>query len=149
MSAHTYEESKEIALKTIKILGVVTIIEVLIALTGKGYLIPGWEPYESTVGGFPIGRAIMYLAMISLSIYKAVLVIFEFMHMKYEVKGLVRSVLFPTALLIWAIIAFFMEGDYWKRSRSEIQEKNIEQVDTKMKPIGDVKPAGQMEEAHH
>ncbi|MCB0668170.1 MAG: cytochrome C oxidase subunit IV family protein [Saprospiraceae bacterium] len=149
MSAHTYEESKTIALKTIKILGVVTIIEVLIALTGKGYLIPGWEPYESTVGGFPLGRAIMYLLMISLSIYKAVLVIFEFMHMKYEVKGLVRSVLLPTALLIWAIIAFFMEGNYWKNSRSAIQDKNIEQVDTKLKPVGEVKPADNMDESHH
>lgn len=149
MSAHTYEESKGIALKTIKILGVVTIIEVVIALAGKGYLIPGWEPYESRVGGIPLGRAIMYLAMISLSIYKAMLVIFEFMHMKYEVKGLVRSVLLPTALLIWAIIAFFMEGNYWKNSRAGIQEKNIEQVDTKMQPVGEVKPADHMGDSHH
>jgi len=149
MSAHTYEESKGIALKTIKILGVVTVLEVIIALTGKGYLIPGWVPYESSLGGIPVGRTIMYLAMASLSIYKAILVIFEFMHMKYEVKGLMRSVLLPTALLIWAIIAFFMEGNYWKHSRASIQDKNMEQVDTKLMPLGDVKPADQMGENHH
>ncbi|NND07070.1 MAG: cytochrome C oxidase subunit IV family protein [Saprospiraceae bacterium] len=146
MSAHTYEESKGIARRTIIILGIVTIVEVLIALVGKGYLIPGVVPYDWLIGSFPIGRAIMYIAMIALSLYKAVLVIFEFMHMKYEVKGLMRSVLLPTALLIWAIIAFFMEGDYWKESREMIQDKNMEQVDSKFAPVGEVmKP----EETHH
>jgi cytochrome c oxidase subunit IV len=148
MSAHTYEESKGIARKTIIILGIVTIIEVLIALAGKGYLIPGWVPYESTVGGFPLGRAIMYLAMISMSLYKAILVVFEFMHMKYEVKGLMRSVLLPTALLIWAIIAFFMEGNYWKNSRADINKRDTEQVDTKLRPVGDVKPAAPISDHH-
>lgn len=136
MSDHTYEESKGIARKTIIILGIVTIIEVLIALVGKGYLIPGVEFYESYIGNFPIGRALMYLAMISLSIYKAILVIFEFMHMKYEVKGLMRSVLVPTALLIWAIIAFFMEGDYWRNSRNFISDKDNQQVETSIRPVG-------------
>ncbi|MBK8501781.1 MAG: cytochrome C oxidase subunit IV family protein [Saprospiraceae bacterium] len=148
MSAHTYEESKGIALKTIKILGIVTVVEVLIALGGKGYLIPGWEPYESRIGGLPIGAAIMYFAMICLSIYKAILVIFEFMHMKYEVKGLMRSVLLPTALLIWAIIAFFMEGNYWKTSRADVNKRDMEQVDTKLKPLGDVKPAAPVGDHH-
>ena len=149
MSAHTYEESKGIARKTIIILGIVTVVEVVIALAGKGYLIPGWVPYESSVGGFPLGRAIMYLAMISMSLYKAILVIFEFMHMKYEVKGLMRSVLLPTALLIWAIIAFFMEGNYWKNTRAAINDKNMEQVDTKLKPVGDVKPVDAIGGDHH
>ena len=149
MSAHTYEESKGIARRTIIILGVVTIIEVLIALVGKGYLIPGLVPYDWQMGSFPIGRAVMYIAMIGLSLYKAVLVIFEFMHMKYEVKGLMRSVLLPTALLIWAIIAFFMEGDYWKESREMIQDKNMEQVDSKYAPVGEMtKPDDQHGSGH-
>ncbi len=138
MSAHTYEESKGIAWRVIVILGIITIIEVAIALAGKGYLISGWVPYESTIGGFPIGRAIMYLLMISMSVYKAYLVIFEFMHMKYEVKGLMRSVLLPTTLLIWAIIAFFMEGTYWRTSRADIEDRNIEQAEDALRPLGEV-----------
>ena len=39
--SHTYEASKKIALKTIIILAVITVIEVMIALTGKGYIIEG------------------------------------------------------------------------------------------------------------
>jgi cytochrome c oxidase subunit IV len=149
MSAHTYEESIGIAKKTIKILAIVTVIEVLIALVGKGYLIPGFVPYEFNIGSFPLGRAIMYLAMIGFSIYKAILVVFEFMHMKYEVKGLMRSVLLPTALLIWAIIAFFMEGNYWRNSRADIEMANKEQVETKLKPIGETKALDMEHDAHH
>ena len=150
MAAHTYEESKSIAWKTIVILGIVTIIEVVIALMGKGYLIPGFVPYEMVVGGFPIGRAIMYILMIVLSLYKAYLVVFEFMHMKYEVKGLVRSVLLPTVLLVWAIIAFFMEGKYWRTARADIKKQDTEQVETKLIPRGPAKApdAGDSHDGH-
>ena len=41
--AHDYKGAKKIALKTIIILGVVTVIEVMIALTGKGYIIEGYH----------------------------------------------------------------------------------------------------------
>ena len=148
MSAHTYEESKGIAWRTIVILAIITVVEVAIALAGKGYLISGWVPYEASVGGFPIGRAIMYLLMISMSLYKAYLVVFEFMHMKYEVKDLMRSVLLPTVLLVWAIIAFFMEGSYWRTSRAHIDDSNIEQVEEAMRPLGDVIKVEETETAH-
>lgn len=105
----SYEESKSKALTIIIILGVITIGEVLFALLGKGYLIDG----------FHLPLWFMGFVMIALSVAKAYLIIYEFMHMKYEVPGLVRSVLLPTALLIWATIAFFQEGNTWKRYRAE------------------------------
>ena len=39
----TYEQSKSVALKLIIILAVITIIEVAIALVGKGYIIEGFH----------------------------------------------------------------------------------------------------------
>ena len=39
--SHDYSVAKKIALKTILILAVVTVIEVMVALTGKGYIIHG------------------------------------------------------------------------------------------------------------
>ena len=105
---HTYEESKKVANRIISILAVVTVFEVLFALMGKGYIIPGLH--------FPY--AIMFVGMIAMSIYKAYLIIYEFMHMKYEVPTMVKTVLLPTLLLVWAIIAFGMEGKYWKERRS-------------------------------
>ena len=109
----TYGESKKIATKTILILAVITIAEVLVALYGKGHILGGyiWAP-------------LLALIMIIMSAVKAYLIIYEFMHMKYEIPGLVKSVLLPTLLLVWGAIAFTWEGAYWHDSRKNLKEKN-------------------------
>ena len=66
----------------------------------------------------------MNTVMIGMSLYKAYLIVFEFMHMKYEAKGLMLSVMLPVCLLIWAIIAFLYEGDAWKGNRQTVQERS-------------------------
>jgi len=111
MSHLTYDQSRTIATKTILILGAITIFEVLMALLGKGYLIEGVHLPHILVGGL----------MIILSIVKAYLIVYEFMHMKYEVPGLVKTVLLPTMLLVWAVIAFLAEGNYWNNSRARVK----------------------------
>jgi cytochrome c oxidase subunit IV len=112
--AHDYQAAKKIALKTIIILAVVTVVEVLVALTGKGYIIDGYHA----------PKMVMNTMMIGMSLYKAYLIVFEFMHMKYEARGLMMSVLLPVGLLIWAIIAFLYEGDAWKGNRKHVSDKN-------------------------
>lgn len=116
--AHDYTGVKKIALKTIIILAVVTVIEVLIALTGKGYIIDGYHA----------PKLVMNSLMIGMSLYKAYLIVFEFMHMKYEARGLMLSVLLPVCLLFWAIIAFLYEGNGWKHNRSTVQERSKVEV---------------------
>ena len=106
--ALSYEEGKRIFLKTILILGAITILEVAFALLGKGYLIDGVE-----FPGWIIG-----IVMITMSVVKAYLIIYEFMHMKYEVKGLSRSVVLPALLLVWGVIAFLWDGTHWKDRRA-------------------------------
>ena len=131
--AHDYESSKRTAFKIISILAFITIAEVLFALWGKGHLIEGFEipifsipiPFTSIVLPFNI----IALVMILMSIIKAYLIIYEFMHMKYEIPGLVKSVLLPMFLLVWAIIAFLYEGTAWKGNRTTIQERNQLKVD--------------------
>ncbi|MBK7007990.1 MAG: cytochrome C oxidase subunit IV family protein [Saprospiraceae bacterium] len=107
---HSYTESKQIATKTILVLGVITIAEVIFALTGKGYIINGFHMPHWLIGG----------VMIIMSVVKAYLIIYEFMHMKYEVPALVKTVLIPTLLLVWAIIAFTFEGSSWQHSRTKV-----------------------------
>ncbi len=114
MGHHSYEDSVKLVTKTILLLGAITLFEVIFALYGKGYIIEGQELPLVVVGG----------VMIALSLVKAYYVVYEFMHMKYEVPGLVKSVLLPTLLLVWAIVAFFWEGMDWKKRRSLIQDKN-------------------------
>lgn len=110
----SYEESKKLVFKGMILLGVVTVVEVLIALLGNGHLIDG----------FTLPKWLMYPVMIGLSLYKAYFIVYEFMHMKYEVRGLALSVLLPTLLLVWGVIAFFQEGSSWGARRSQILEKD-------------------------
>lgn len=128
----TYEESKKVVVKGLILLGVVTIVEVAIALFANGHITPsfdigdGWMRYP-------------YMAiMIGLSIYKAYFIIYEFMHMRYEAKGLVASVLMPTGLLVWAIVAFFNEGASYGERRNVIKERNKTEAaeSPKIKKIG-------------
>lgn len=114
----TYDDSKKLATKTIIILGIITIGEVLFALLGKGYLKEGIEFNPVILGG----------VMIILSVVKAYLIIFEFMHMKYEAPGLAKSVLLPTLLLVWGVIAFTWEGSDWFKRRDLIKNKNERSV---------------------
>ena len=113
----SYEESKKLVVKGLILLGIITIIEVLIALMGNGH-----------IGGFHWPKWLMYPLMIGFSLYKAYFIVYEFMHMKYEVKGLAMTVLLPTLLLVWAIIAFFQEGNSYKERRELILEKNKREI---------------------
>ena len=126
----SYEESKKVATRVITILGVITIVEVIIALLGKGYIISGFYLPWWFVG----------IVMIVLSVTKAYYIVYEFMHMKYEVPSLVKSVLLPTLLLVWAIIAFFWEGSDWKSRRSLIKDKNSEEVKSVVPQGADIRP---------
>jgi cytochrome c oxidase subunit IV len=124
--SYTYEKSKQVALKTIIILAVITVIEVLIALTGKGYIIKGLH--------FP--WYIMNLVMIMMSLYKAYLIVGEFMHMRHEVRSLGMTVVLPTLLLVWAIIAFMYEGGAWKGNRDTVKDRDKISVEESVRPQG-------------
>ena len=125
MSVHqSYDDQKKLVFYGLKLLGIITVVEVMFALFAKGHIIPSVTFGKD--GGF--GQALYMLAMISASLYKAYFIIFFFMHMAGEMRGLVLSVLMPTTLLIWAIIAFFQEGGQWGSAREQIKEKNEEVV---------------------
>lgn len=120
MAAHmSYEESKKFVYRGLVLLAVITLIEVFFSLAGKG-LIPGtrWaENYEWIV--YPVG-----VILIGLSLYKAYFIVFDFMHLRQEVQSMSLTILMPMALLIWAVIAFFQEGNFWGERRALIQDYN-------------------------
>lgn len=122
----SYEESKKVVFRGLILLGIVTLVEVFIALIGNGHIIDGFE----------LPKWIMYPLMIGLSLYKAYFIVYEFMHMRYEVRGLAMSVLLPTLLLVWAIIAFFQEGSSWGERRELIEQKNMEPIEAPANPAG-------------
>ncbi len=119
------EEGIKVVMSGLRLLAIITLVEVGIALLGNGHLIHG----------FHLAKWIMYPVMIGLSLYKAYFIVYEFMHMKYEIKGLAMTVLLPMLLLTWGLIAFFQEGSSWKARRQQIEEKNKQN-------FLDVKPQG-------
>lgn len=49
---------------------------------------------------------------IGLTIVKAFYIVGEFMHLKYEVKVLIWSILIPMIFVAWMLVAFLNEGGY-------------------------------------
>lgn len=121
MSHLSYEDSIKRVYFGLGLLAAVTVIEVLFSLLAKGHLIKGLEDLSW------LGYLVAVL-LIGFSLYKATFIIFDFMHMKYEVRGMAWSVLLPVSLLIWGIIAFFQEGNSWKNRR--LNNGNTEKVKT-------------------
>ncbi len=130
MEGINYDQAKKDVYKGMLLLGAVTLIEVIVSLFGKGHL--GFDP-----SGMTIIIGIVGFLLIALSLYKAYFIIYEFMHMGHEVKGLRMTVLLPMLLLVWAIIAFFNEGSAWKNRREKVIERNEMNADDKpVKEIG-------------
>lgn len=125
----SYEESKKHVVKGLILLAVITLIEVFFSLVGKGDLLSGISEAAPKVTLLVTG-----LMIIALSIYKAYYIIGDFMHMKYEVRGLALSVLLPTLLLVWAIIAFLQEGGSWGKRREWVREKDKAPAEQTAKP---------------
>ncbi len=129
MAHHSYEEAKKLVWKGCAVLAAVTLFEVFVSLLQKGHVISGLEDVNAIV-------IVAALIIGILSIYKAYYIIYNFMHMAHEVPGLRMSVLLPTALLIWGMIAFFQEGASWGERRELIKEKNEVSSEDAIKPQG-------------
>lgn len=132
MAAHTsYEDSKKAVWKGLGLLAAVTVAEVILSLLKA----QDWAKDLQWL------FVLLALLIIVLSIYKAYFIIYEFMHMAYEVKGLAASVLLPVFLLLWGIIAFFYEGDAWKGNRENVKERDRREAPMETGATGEVAPA--------
>ena len=76
---------------TAALLGAVTAVEFIIAFTMPA-------------------NGLRIAIFIGLTIVKAFYIVAEFMHMKYETKSLIWSVILPTIFIVWLIIALLTEG---------------------------------------
>lgn len=102
-----YNDSKKDVMKTIIILSVVTIAEVGIAIA-----------YDHFMGEGGKGKIFINLIMAIASIIKVYFIMGTFMHLKHEKKWFIITVFTPFSFLIWAIIAFSVEGSSWETMRS-------------------------------
>ncbi|WP_082921800.1 cytochrome C oxidase subunit IV family protein [Lewinella sp. 4G2] len=128
MASHaSYEEQTAAVWKGLGLLAFVTLVEVGLSLLKA-------TDWAKDIQWVFVAAAVLIIA---LSIYKAYFIIYEFMHMAYEVKGLAMTVLLPVFLLVWAVIAFFYEGGAWKENREKVQElNNRTELVTPSDPVG-------------
>lgn len=77
--------------KVAGILGAVTALEFVIAFTMHH------GPLKTSI-------------FVGLTIVKAAYIVGEFMHLKYEAKVLIWSILIPMIFVIWMLVAFVYEG---------------------------------------
>jgi cytochrome c oxidase subunit IV len=106
----SYEDSIKGAYKGLLLLGVVTLAEVGVSLF--------FGPISSAT------KVISALILIAMAAYKAYFIVGDFMHMKFEAKGLAYTVLLPLLLLVWALIAFLQEAGSWGARRAQVQQFN-------------------------
>ncbi len=85
------------------ILSVVTIVEVILGIVRPGFLI----------GTDFLRMNLLNWIFIILTLYKAYLITWAFMHMEHETKGLRRSVVWTAIFLIcYLVFILLTEGDY-------------------------------------
>ena len=78
--------------RTALVLAVITTIELAIAFT---------------MGSSALRTSIF----VGLTLVKAFYIVSEFMHLKYEAKVLIWSILVPTMFIVWLLLALLMEGE--------------------------------------
>ncbi|RZJ89482.1 MAG: hypothetical protein EOO60_09955 [Hymenobacter sp.] len=57
-------------------------------------------------------RTLRNSILIGLTILKAFFIVGEFMHLKHETKGLIWTILVPSVLLVWLLVALVTEGSF-------------------------------------
>jgi caa(3)-type oxidase subunit IV len=102
-----YKDSRKDVWKTIIILSIITVVEVGVAIA--------YDVMNPNGGNF---KWAINLFMAVASVIKVFYIMGTFMHLKHETKGFLMTVFVPFSFLIWAIIAFTMEGSSWGHMRS-------------------------------
>jgi cytochrome c oxidase subunit IV len=110
MTQEEYRQNVKDVYKTTGVLAVVTVVEVVFALIYEFSLMDSM--------GLPRWPLMVFVTLASA--IKAYWIMKVFMHVGHEKKGFVFTILFPFTFLIWAIIAFSIDGSYWAALRDAI-----------------------------
>lgn len=112
MAAADGAETRKAIIRTALILAGLTAFEFLIAFT--------WEGLSEMFGiAIETGRTMKNLLFIILTLFKAFYIVAEFMHMKYEVKRLMWTIILPFIFIIWLIIGLILEGSHWGKQTTD------------------------------
>ncbi|MCB9257519.1 MAG: cytochrome C oxidase subunit IV family protein [Chitinophagales bacterium] len=103
MTQEEYQQNKKDVYFTTGILAVVTVVEVGLSILFEKYI------------GDP--RWILMVFVTLASLVKAYWIMKVFMHVGHEKKGFIFTILFPFVFLVWAILAFALDGLHYFEMR--------------------------------
>ncbi len=92
----------KVIMRTTIILSIVTIVEVLAAITLTGIL----------------PQMVLNTFYILMSCAKAYFIVSIFMHLKFEVKYMIITILVPLCFLMFALAVFLAEGNSWHHMKN-------------------------------
>ncbi len=104
MSAEAHGNMVKLIWRTFWIMLVLTIVEVVAAI---------FYPHD-------MNRSPLNVFFIVMSMIKAFYIVGTFMHLKFEVKHLIITILVPLILLLYTICIFLAEGTSWLNMKSHI-----------------------------
>lgn len=120
---HKHDSSTRRIWKVFWILLVITIFEVIWGMQVSHHM-PRWV------------NALFFL---TLTLAKATYIVADFMHLRTEIKNLIRTIVIPLMLFIWFIIAFCWDGNSWENLRTKYHKTGFNpKVEAPMKKHGDV-----------
>lgn len=67
------------------------------------------------------------LFFLSLTLVKATYIVADFMHLRTEIKYLIRTIIVPLLLFIWFVVAFCWDGQSWGALRTKYKKTMVEQ----------------------
>ena len=88
--------------RTFWILLVVTVVEIAMAVTLTGH----------------VPQIILNIFYVLMSGAKAFFIVSVFMHLRFEIKYLVITILIPMTFLLFAVVALLAEGNSWLNMRN-------------------------------
>jgi hypothetical protein len=93
---------------------------------------------------FPSIRLMFNILYIFLTLLKAFYIVAEFMHLRYELKNLMMTIVVPLFLFTWFVGAFLWDGDSYRSLRNtydphkRVEKNNVIEKDN----AGDAKRHG-------
>lgn len=122
-------------IKTALQLTALTAFEFLIAFTWKLFLV-------DTLGlGIETATTIKNATYFILTLFKAFLIVAEFMHLGHEVKRLGWTIMVPFVFIVWLIIGLVWEGTYWGKQSSDSMSYNSVMLDANPALVWEFDPA--------
>ncbi|QQR98528.1 MAG: cytochrome C oxidase subunit IV family protein [Sphingobacteriales bacterium] len=106
LSEEQYQSQVKAVWRATLYLAIITVVEVVIALTLGGVL----------------PKFVLNSLFVIMSVWKAYFIIGEFMHVKYEKRAFALSLGLPLSFLIWGIIAFMWDGSEWLKAIVEMSK---------------------------